>query len=84
MWGCTELIGGTLNGPCCKAQESATNALQSAHAAGFTCVKPSLLHSDDITTFWTSPYQPHRVRLQRRRPVSPHTRVVVNTSPRSL
>ena len=45
------------------------------------CVKPSLLHSDDITTFWTSPYQPHKVRLQRRRPVSPHTRVVVNTSP---
>ena len=37
------------------------------------------------TESWiASPYQPHRVRLQRRRPVSPHTRVVVNTSPRSL
>ena len=38
---------------------------------GHNSAKPSLLQSDDITTFLPVLAQPHTQRLQRRRPVPP-------------
>jgi hypothetical protein len=47
------------------------------------CVKPSLLHSDDITTFWTSPHIAAHIAVAEAPASVTALRVVVNTSPRS-
>ena len=60
---------------------------EAGKSAGFTCVKPSLLLSDDIATY-LSLTSVGSIRTRRGRPEAQaqkpqHTRVVVNTSRRS-